>query len=137
MKTLYESTASATGGRNGQVKSEDGVIDLEVRLPQSVGGEKGDFTNPEQLFACGYASCFDSALNIVASMQKLKIDSKTNVSVALNKTENHTYAISAKINVKIDGVDKDVAQKLLESAHEICPFSNATRGNINVELSLV
>lgn len=137
MKTMYEAQATATGGRSGQVKSSDGVLDLEVRMPKALGGKGGDYTNPEQLFAAGYAACFDSALNLVAKQAKAKIDSSITATVGIGPNDAGGFQLAVKLQARIEGVERAVAQQLLEKAHEVCPYSNATRGNIDVELELL
>lgn len=137
MKTIFETKASAVGGRNGHVKSEDGVIDMDVRIPNAMGGQGGSYTNPEQLFAAGYAACFDNAIIHIAQQEKKKIKSETFVTVGMGVKEDKSYALSVKIEVKIEGVEKAEAQQILEKAHATCPYSNATRGNIDVELGLL
>ncbi|QSI78530.1 MULTISPECIES: organic hydroperoxide resistance protein [Niveibacterium] len=137
MKALYEAHASATGGRNGRVTTDDGVIDLQLAMPKSLGGAGGAAANPEQLFACGYAACFDSALNFVAMGQKIKLTgTRVDATVGIGQNGAGGFALAVKLEVTIPDVSRDVAQALLEKAHEVCPYSNATRGNINVELVL-
>jgi len=137
MKTLYEAHASATGGRNGRVTTDDGVIDMQLAMPKSLGGAGGAAANPEQLFACGYAACFDSALNFVAMGQKIKLTgTRVDATVGIGQNGAGGFALAVKLEVTIPDVSRDVAQALLEKAHEVCPYSNATRGNINVELVL-
>ncbi len=136
MTQLFETTATATGGRNGHVKSEDGLIDMELRVPTKMGGDGGRYTNPEQLFAATYSSCFDGALNLVAQMEKVKIESTTSATVGLAKSDDNKYGITAKIEVAINGVDEAKANELLQKAHEICPYSRAIRGNVDVQVSL-
>ncbi|MFC4776734.1 organic hydroperoxide resistance protein [Paenibacillus sp. GCM10023252] len=138
MSHLYTATVTAEGGRNGKVVSEDGNLSLDVRMPKALGGPGGEATNPEQLFAAGYAACFDSALALVIRTKKLSVDSTSvTASVSLDKDPaDGGYLLSAKLNVKIAGVEADVAQQLVEAAHGVCPYSKATRGNIEVELSL-
>ncbi len=137
MKALYEAHASATGGRNGRVTTDDGVIDLQLAMPKSLGGAGGAAANPEQLFACGYAACFDSALNFVAMGQKIKLTgTRVDTTVGIGQNGAGGFALAVKLEVTIPDVSRDVAQALLEKAHEVCPYSNATRGNINVELVL-
>lgn len=137
MKALYEAHASATGGRNGRVTTDDGVIDLQLAMPKSLGGAGGAAANPEQLFACGYAACFDSALNFVAMGQKIKLSgTRVDATVGIGQNGAGGFALAVKLEVTIPDVSRDVAQALLEKAHEVCPYSNATRGNINVELVL-
>lgn len=137
MKRLYTAKASATGGRDGKVKSDDGVLDFPVEVPKEMGGPGGDFTNPEQLFAAGYAACFDSALNHVARSQKMQLkDTRVNAAVSIGQNESDGFSLEVDLAVSIPNVDRETAQKLLESAHKVCPYSNATRGNIEVNLSL-
>jgi Ohr subfamily peroxiredoxin len=138
IEKLYTAHASATGGRNGHIKSSDGVLDLEVRMPKELGGSGGAYTNPEQLFAAGYAACFDSALNLVIRTQKVTAGTtQVNAEVNLGKNNNGGYGLSVKLQVAIPDVEPKLAQELLEKAHQVCPYSNATRGNIEVELALI
>ncbi|MDB4936288.1 MAG: ohr [Labilithrix sp.] len=135
MKPLYTATASAHGGRDGQVKSSDGVIDMSVKTPKELGGPGGAATNPEQLFAAGYAACFESALRLVARMQKKTLsDASITAKVTLGKTDDEKYALAVELHGKIDGLDKDEATALMHAAHQVCPYSNATRNNIEVKL---
>ena len=136
MEKLYTAHATATGGRNGHVKSSDGVLDIEVRMPKELGGGKDGFTNPEQLFAAGYAACFDSALNNVISQSKTKTGTTSvTAAVSIGKLENGGYGLAVVLNANIPGVTQDVAQELIEKAHQVCPYSNATRGNVEVDLT--
>ncbi|WP_413575764.1 organic hydroperoxide resistance protein [Bdellovibrio sp. HCB290] len=137
MSKLYSAAATATGGRNGRVESSDGVLNLEVRIPKEMGGSGGAFTNPEQLFAAGYAACFDSALNFVAMQKKTKITSTVTAEVGIGANGAGGFALEVKLRAKIEGVERDIAQQLLETAHKVCPYSNATRGNIPVGIELV
>ncbi len=136
MNTIYQTTASVTGGRNGQVKSDNGVLDLEVRLPKAMGGKNDESTNPEQLFAAGYAACFDNALIFNALQKKLRVKSQIDVTVGLQSSEETGFNLCVKIAATIDGVDREVAQQLLEEAHQTCPYSKAVNGNVDVELHL-
>ncbi len=137
MKILYKTKVRSIGGRNGSIKSDDGVLDLKVGMPKELGGSGEALTNPEQLFAAGYSACFDSALNLVANQMKIKLESTTmDFEVALGMNEDGKYSFIVNIEADIKGVDKEVAQDLLEKAHQVCPYSNATRGNIEVNLSL-
>ena len=133
---IYKTRVTANGGREGRVISENGVIDMKVEIPKELGGKGGNFTNPEQLFAAGYAACFDSALNLVARMQKIKITSEITAEVGISKTETGAFQLSVDLYGKIEGTDKETALQLLNKAHEVCPYSNATRGNIVVKLHL-
>ncbi len=136
MTTVYQTTASVTGGRNGKVKSNDGVLDLEVRLPKEMGGVSNDYTNPEQLFAAGYAACFDNALIYVALQRKLRVKSKLDVTVGLQSSEEEGFKLCVQIDATIDGVDRYVAQELLDLAHTTCPYSKAIKGNVEVTVNL-
>lgn len=137
MKTLYTIGATATGGRNGQVKSDNGVLELEVRMPKALGGTTDDFTNPEMLFAAGYAACFDSALNLVIKQTKIKTGETTvKATVSIGQLETGGFGLAAKLHANIPGVTLEEAQSLIEQAHKVCPYSNATRGNMEVTLSV-
>jgi osmotically inducible protein OsmC len=137
MKTLYTTKATATGGRNGQVKSENGIVDLEVRHPKALGGANDDFANPEMLFAAGYSACFDSALNLVIKKENIQTGLTTvtaNVSIGQNGAGG--FSLEAELHATIPGVTIEVAQSLIEKAHQVCPYSNATRGNMPVKLTV-
>lgn len=138
IKPLYTATASATGGRNGKVISSDNVLDLEVRTPKELGGGGGSYTNPEQLFAAGYAACFDSALSLVIRTAKVEVSGHTDVTahVSIGKNEAEGYGLAVVLNVNVPGVSQELAKSLVEKAHQVCPYSNATRGNISVELNV-
>ena len=138
MKALYTADATATGGRNGHVKSDNGVLDLEVRMPKALGGANDDYTNPEQLFAAGYAACFDSALNLIIKTQKIKTGETTvKANVSILQLENGGFGLAAELDVNIPEVTIEQAQELTDKAHQICPYSNATRGNIEVKLAVI
>lgn len=137
MKTLYTTKVTATGGRNGHVKSENGVLDLEVKMPKALGGANDDFANPEMLFAAGYSACFDSALNRVISLGKVQTGETTvTAQVSIGQIENGGFGLAVELDVNIPGVSIEEAQALTEKAHQICPYSNATRNNIEVKLSV-
>jgi lipoyl-dependent peroxiredoxin len=138
MQKVYTAEVTATGGRRGQVKSSDGVLDMKLSLPEGVGGENNK-TNPEQLFAAGYAACFQSALLLVAGKQHERLDpeSKVTAHVDLLKSDSGAYALGVKLTIELKGMDKEKAQRLIDEAHEICPYSVGTRGNINVEFDVV
>jgi lipoyl-dependent peroxiredoxin len=130
---LFTSTATAKGGRDGHVKSNDGIIDLNLVNP--AGGGSGEGTNPEQLFAAGYSACYDGALNLIASKQKKEIDSTITADVSLLKDEaDGGFKIGVVLHVEIKGVSQEEAEELAKAAHDFCPYSKATRGNIDVEL---
>lgn len=135
MKTLYTIGAQATGGRNGQVKSENNILDLEVRMPKALGGANDDYANPEMLFAAGYAACFDSALNLVIKQAKVQTgETSVTAKVSIGQLENGGFGLTAALHANIPGVSLEEAQALTEKAHQICPYSNATRGNMAVEI---
>lgn len=132
-EVIFTSSATAKNGREGHVKSDDGLIDLELVNPANNKEDKG--SNPEQLFAAAYSACFDGALNLVASKQKKKIDSETTADVSFCKDpEDNGFKIEATLNINIKGISQDEADKLAEDAHQACPYSKATRGNIDVQL---
>lgn len=139
MKTLYQTSVTVTGGRNGSVKSEDGILELEVRMPKELGGAEQGYTNPEQLFAAGYASCFDSALNLIIGREKVKPESPSTVkaTVSLHPDEKGGFKLGVTLSVHIPGIESSQAHQLVEKAHAVCPYSNATRGNIDVQLEVV
>jgi len=136
-KRLYTAEASATGGRDGHARSTDGFIDLDLRPPTQMGGPGGG-TNPEQLFAAGYAACFQGALGVVARREK--VDTTGSVvtgKVTIGPIPGGGFGIAVALEVSIPGLDKAQAEELVEQAHQVCPYSNATRGNIDVDLSVV
>lgn len=137
MKTLYTIGATVTGGRNGQVKSENNVLNLAVRMPKGLGGANDDYANPEMLFAAGYAACFDSALNLVIKQAKVQTgDTTVTAKVSIGQIENGGFGLAAELHVSIPGISLEEAQLLTEKAHQICPYSNATRGNMDVKISV-
>jgi lipoyl-dependent peroxiredoxin len=138
MKTLYTAVATATGdGRNGHATSEDGMLDLDLRIPVSMGGP-GGATNPEQLFAVGYAACFHSAMKVVAGQRKIAItDSEVSATVAIGMLDGGGFGLEVDLDVSLPSLDRDVAEELVAAAHTVCPYSNATRGNIPVTLTVV
>lgn len=138
MNTLYTATVNATGdGRNGHVTSDDGLIDIDLKIPTSMGGE-GGASNPEQLFAAGYAACFHSALKVVGGRAKADVSgTEVSATVGIGATDTGGFALEVELDVSIPNVDRATAESLVAQAHEVCPYSNATRGNIPVKLSVV
>ncbi|RLZ12624.1 organic hydroperoxide resistance protein [Faecalibacter macacae] len=137
MKTLYTTAVTATGGRNGKVKSENGILDLDVKMPKALGGANDDYVNPEMLFAAGYAACFDSALNMIIKMTKIETgETSVKAEVSIGQLENNGFGLSVILSVNIPNVTIETAESLVNKAHEFCPYSNATRGNIEVELQV-
>ncbi|MVT09911.1 organic hydroperoxide resistance protein [Chitinophaga tropicalis] len=135
METIYTAQAIATGGRNGHVKSFDGALDADVRVPKEMGGPAGSYLNPETMFAAGYAACFDSALNHVARLEKVQTGTTAvTASVSIGKLDNGGYGLAVTLEVEIPELDKVQAEALVNKAHQVCPYSNATRGNIDVKL---
>ena len=137
-KTLYSTSATVRGGRAGTVTSDDGRLTLSLSVPTAVGGPGGDGTNPEQLFAAGYAACFQSALGLVGRRAHIDTsDSTITGTVGLLPNGSGGYKLSVKLAVALPGLDRKIGERLLEQAHQVCPYSNAVHGNINVDLSLV
>lgn len=138
MEIAYTAIAHATGGgRDGHVRSEDDLIDLDTRPPRELGGS-GEGTNPEQLFAAGFAACFLSALHAVGRSEKLNTtDSAVSASVGIGGNGDGGYGLAVELDVYVPNVSRDVAEQLGEKAHHVCPYSNATRGNIPVKITIV
>ena len=137
MKTLYTTSVTAKGGRDEHVKSENGILELDVRTPKALGGASDDFANPEMLFAAGYSACFDSALNLVIRKSRIETGETTvNAKVSIGQTENGGFGLAVELDVNIPGVSQEEAQSLIEKAHQVCPYSNATRNNIEVKLAV-
>ena len=138
MNILYSTTATATGdGRNGHTSTEDGMVDVDVRTPPELGGA-GGATNPEQLFAAGYAACFHSAMKLVAKPMEIDAtDSAVSVTVGLGMLEGGAFNLALEIVVDVPNASPEQAQELVERAHEVCPYSNATRGNVEVLLGVL
>ena len=138
MKALYTATATAHGGREGHVKSSDGVLDMDLRVPQGMGGPGGPYANPEMLFAAGYAACFEGALRLVANKTKKTLrDASITASVTFNVTDDNMFVISVELRGAIEGMSKEDALELMNAAHQVCPYSNATRNNVDVKLSVI
>ena len=138
MKNLYKTTVTTQGGRNGHTRSEDGILDMELRKPKSLGGDGGDYSNPEQLFAAGYSACYGSALEHVAKQHKIELgDYSVTATVKLGQTDSGNLQLSAILDTYIPGVDVETGEKLVNEAHEVCPYSRATRDNIDVTLNLM
>jgi len=136
MDALYTAKATSSGaGRNGHVTSSDGVLDQDLAAPKEMGGA-GGATNPEQLFAAGYAACFHSALQLIARREKVSLaDSTVTAEVSIGK-QGEGFGLAAELVVTLPGVERAAAEKLVAAAHQVCPYSNATRGNIDVALTV-
>ncbi|MGH9139001.1 MAG: organic hydroperoxide resistance protein [Acidimicrobiales bacterium] len=136
MQVLYSAEATAWGGREGRSASSDGNVDVQLVIPKEMGGPGGEGTNPEQLFAVGYAGCFHSALKHVARAQKIDVsESAITVRVGIGP-DDAGFGLTVAIEAELPGLDRDQAQQLLDTAHQVCPYSKATRGNVDVDLSL-
>jgi len=137
MKKLYTAVVTATGGRDGHIKSSDGVINLDMKAPQAMGGEDG-YANPELLFAGAWGSCYLGALGSVAKRDGVNVSEATaEVHISFNEEGNASYALSAEIRVHVPGMELEKVQKLADAAHKGCPYSKATKGNIEVEVKAV
>ena len=137
MQMLYTAIASATAGRDGRVSSNDGVLDLALTVPKGLGGPGGNGTNPEQLFACGYSACFGGALKMVAGMQKIATEPVTiSAEVSIGKDDSG-FGIAVRLIGQMPELSNEQAMALMQAAHQVCPYSKATRGNIQVELAVI
>jgi lipoyl-dependent peroxiredoxin len=135
MRTLHTAVSTAHGGRDGHVRSSDGVLDLDLKTPKEMGGPGGAGTNPEQLFAAGYAACFESAMRAVARKQKKPLaDASVIGHVSFNVADEGKFVLSVELHGKVEGLSREDTQILMQAAHEVCPYSNATRGNIEVRV---
>jgi osmotically inducible protein OsmC len=136
MPAIYTAYATSTGeGRNGHVRSSDGSIDLDLAIPKEMGGPGGALSNPEQLFAAGYAACFHSALKLIAGKQKLDITGSTVTGeVGIGPNGSGGFGLEVVLRFSFGTLDQAAAESLVAAAHEVCPYSNATRGNIDVQL---
>ena len=139
MQVLYTASATAAGGRNGAIKSSDGVLDLKLAYPKELGGPGGVATNPEQLFAAGYAACFENALLRVARERKQPIrESKVTAHVTIGRNEKNFFELAVQLEVSVPDRDRAEIEELVKVANEeVCPYSRATRGNIEVRIKVV
>ena len=140
-KALYTARATSTGGRAGSSKSSDDRIALQLSTPKELGGDSGPGTNPEQLFAAGYSACFIGAMKAVAGSQKIKLPAEVSitadVSIGSMTGKAGAFGISVAMAISVPGMDRTASEALVKAAHEVCPYSNATRGNIDVSLTVV
>jgi Ohr subfamily peroxiredoxin len=140
-KALYTAHASSTGGRAGTTESSDGRIKLQLSTPKELGGDSGPGTNPEQLFASGYSACFIGALKAVAGRQKIALPAEVSiqaeVSIGPLTGKPGAFGIAVALAISVPGLDRATAESLVAAAHEVCPYSNATRGNVDVALTVV
>jgi len=136
MDALYTAIATSVGGRSGHVKSSDGVLDFEIRPPKEMGGPGGSYTNPEQLFAAGYSACFGSAISHVALQQKLRIKPTVTAKVSIGNKPGGGFMLAVEMDVNIPDMEQKDAEELVKEAHQVCPYSNATRNNVEVTLKV-
>lgn len=139
-KALYTAHATSTGGRNGTTESSDGKIKLQLSVPKGLGGDDGPGTNPEQLFASGYSACFIGAMKAVSMQQKIKLPAevsiRSEVSIGPMTGKPGAFNIAVAMAVSVPGMDRAAVEKLVKDAHEVCPYSNATRGNVDVAFTI-
>jgi osmotically inducible protein OsmC len=137
-KVLYTAHATSTGGREGTSRSSDGVLSVQLSTPKELGGAGGPGTNPEQLFAAGYSACFIGALKAVGGKMKIAVPADTSIAADVGIGPIPTgFSIQATLNITLPGLDRETAEKLVQAAHQVCPYSNATRGNIDVTLNIL
>lgn len=137
MKAIYTAEATSIGGREGHIKSSDGVLDFEVKKPKVMGGKEDGYTNPEQLFAAGYAACFSGALSHVSLLRRLRLETSVTAKVSIGeKEEGNGFMLAVEMDVVITGVEQQVAEELVYEANQFCPYSNAIRGNVEVKLKV-
>ncbi|MFZ3231512.1 MAG: organic hydroperoxide resistance protein [Pseudobdellovibrio sp.] len=137
-QVLYTAVATATGGRDGKATSSKNTFELILTTPKELGGNGNLGTNPEELFAAGYSACFIGALKVVAGQEKVKLPADVSITgkVGIGPIAGG-YSIAVQLDIALPGIEKNVAQALVEKAHQVCPYSNATRGNIEVKLNLI
>lgn len=138
-KTLYTAHATSTGGRDGTSRTDDGKLSVKLAPPKEMGGN-GDGTNPEQLFAAGYSACFLGAMRLVAGQQKTTLPAETSITadvgIGPQAGGKPGFGITVAMAITIPGMDREKAQAIVDQAHQVCPYSNATRGNVDVKLTL-
>lgn len=139
VNVLYRTAASATGGRDGHARSQDGKLDVQLSTPRELGGAGGDGVNPEQLFAAGYSACFLGALKVAGQQAKVKIptDAQVTATIGIGPRAEGGFGITADLAINLPGVERAQAEALVAAAHQICPYSNATRNNLDVGLTVV
>lgn len=139
MQVLYTANATATGGRDGRATSSDQHLDVKLTTPKELGGAGGDGTNPEQMFAAGYSACFIGAMKFVSAALKISLPADTTVNglVGIGPNGKGGFGLEVALNVSIPGMERATAEALVHKAHEVCPYSNATRGNIDVKVTLL
>lgn len=140
MKTLYEAKATATGGREGHTATEDGKVDFNLSIPEGLGGKGGPGPNPEDLFAAGYAACFLSAVKAAAPKQNVQVpeDTKVMTTVGIGRRDDGSgFGLAVRMTVEMPGVEREQAEAVVRAAHDVCPYSHAIKGNVEVDLGVV
>ncbi|MDE1182099.1 organic hydroperoxide resistance protein [Paraburkholderia sp.] len=139
MNVLYKASATSTGGRDGRAVSSDKVLDVALAAPRELGGNGAAGTNPEQLFAAGYSACFLSAMKFIAGQRKqaLPADATVTAEVGIGPNDNGGFALDIDLRVSLPGIAPEAARELVDAAHQVCPYSNATRNNVDVRLQIV
>lgn len=139
MKSIYTAQSTSTGGRAGKTASNDGRLEVALSTPKELGGDNGPGTNPEQLFASGYSACFIGAMKFVAGQEKIEMgEPEITAKVGIGENPKGVgFAIAVEMDIKVPGLDAHAAKALVEKAHQVCPYSNATRGNVDVVLNVV
>ena len=137
MTALYTAEATATGGREGRVRSSDGALSLELTTPKELGGPGGVLSNPEQLFAAGYAACFENAVRHVGRRRKIRVgEASVTARVGIGRNDDGGFGLSVELHVRLPELEADTAREIIEEADRVCPFSNAVRGNIEVHVTV-
>lgn len=138
VKAIYKTKATATGGRDGAARSDDGSVDVKLVVPKEMGGPGGEGANPEKLFAAGYSACFLGAMKAVSGKEGVRVppDATVTAEIGFGPRDEGGYGITADLTVNLPGVDRADAERLMRAAHEVCPYSNATRGNVDVGLTV-
>ncbi len=137
---LYKTTATATGGRDGRSQTDDGKLSVTLSTPKELGGPGGEGNNPEQLFAVGYSACFLGAMKFVASQEegtRIPNDTTVSATVGIGPRSEGGFGITVSLDISLPGIARDRAEALVEKAHQVCPYSNATRGNVDVKLAVI
>jgi len=137
MTALYTAEATATGGREGRVRSSDGALSLELTTPKELGGPGGVLSNPEQLFAAGYAACFENAVRHVGRRRKIRVgETSVTARVGIGRNDDGGFALSVELHVRLPELEANTAREIIAEADRVCPFSNAVRGNIDVHVTV-
>jgi len=139
VNVIYKTNATATGGRDGRARTEDGTVDVNLVVPKEMGGAGGEGANPEKLFAAGYSACFLGAMKAVSGKEGVKVpaDATVTATIGFGPRSEGGYGITADLAIDLPGVDRADAERLVQAAHEVCPYSNATRNNVDVGLTVV